>query len=524
MKWLSKKYLWILITIVLFSMLGLIAFQVYWINFSYNIKERQFNYQVNKALSETIRTLETNETIFEISNEVFQLAENEDSVVNRSIRNFDQSKDKYKNDIHTLANRSSVTMNGSQVLKSDSSTNLISLNQVEEEPKEAEAFLNISSGDVKSIIQNKVDNKTLFVEKIVNQILNYNEDIMERLKKVDLKALIDKSLKEHDINIPFEYAIKSNGERKFSTKPFQENSSRSFSKKLFPNNLFNDNDYLQLYIAGRTSFIVRTMIPIILITIMLTFLIIGVVVVNFVIILRQKKLGDVKNDFVNNLTHELKTPIATISLAGQMLSDKDIQATESSIKRYAEIINQEASRLTTQVEKVLQIALIDKGELKLKNVRINLNQLTEKVCKPFIMKVESFNGQLIVNLPKNPAWIYADELHISNIISNLIDNALKYKLDTPIIEVSVLESDTGVKLMVKDNGIGMSKVDQLRIFEKFYRVEGGNIHNIKGFGLGLSYVKKIIDLYKGKIEVKSKLKQGSTFTMTLPKPNFSQQI
>lgn len=524
MKWLSKKYLWILITIVLFSMLGLIAFQVYWITFSYDMKEKQFNYQVKKALSETIRTIETNETIFEISNEVFQLAENEDSVVNRSIRNFDQSKDKYKNDIHTLANRSSVTMNGSQVLKSDSSTNLMSLNQVTEKPKEAEAFLNISTGDVKSIIQNKVDNKTLFVEKIVNQILNYNEDILQRLSKNDLNTLIDKSLKEHDIDIHFEYAIKSNGEWKFETENFRKKSTRTFSKKLFPNNLFNDNDYLEIYIPGRVSFIIRSMIPILLITILLTFLIIGVVVFTFVIILRQKKLGDVKNDFVNNLTHELKTPIATISLAGQMLSDKDIQATQSSIKRYAEIINQEASRLTTQVEKVLQIALIDKGELKLKNVRINLNQLTEKVCKPFIMKIESFNGQLKVNLPKNPVWIYADELHISNIISNLIDNALKYKLDTPVIEVSVVESENGIKLIVKDNGIGMSKVDQLRIFEKFYRVEGGNIHNIKGFGLGLSYVKKIIDLYKGKIEVRSKLKQGSTFTMTLPKPNFSQQI
>lgn len=519
----NKKYIWILVVVILTSMLGLIAIQIYWITNSYTIKEKYFNYQVNKALSQVIKTLETNETIFEISNEVFQLAENKDSVIERSVRNFDQSIDDHKNDIHTIANRSSVTVSGNQVIKLD--TNLaISLNPCTEKKENKNEFLKISSSEVKSIIQNKVDNKTLFVEKIVNQILNYNEDIIDRLSKIDLKKLIDNKLKDHDINIDFEYAINSDGERKFTSKPFKESSSKIYSKKLFPNNLFHDNDFLELYIPGRTSFIVKTMIPIILITIILTFLIIGVVVFNFIIILRQKKLGDIKNDFVNNLTHELKTPIATISLAGQMLSDKDIRSTEASVERYAKIIGQESNRLTKQVEKVLQIALIDKGELKLRNTKINLNQLIEKICRPFILKIENFDGELLIHTPKQPVWIYADELHIGNIINNLLDNALKYKLNTPNINISLLEKENSIEISVTDNGIGMTKIDQLRIFEKFYRVEGGNVHNIKGFGLGLSYVKKIIDLYKGKIEVKSKLHHGSTFTITLPKPDFTHKV
>ncbi len=519
MKWMNRKYLWSFVSVILISMLGLIVIQIYWITNSYTIKEKNFNYQVNKALSETIKSLETEETILEISNEVFQLSENKDSSIDRSIRNLDQSIEKYKDDIHTIGNRSFIAISGNQLIKPDTCLK-ISNNKTEEDNN---PFLKISSREVKSIIQNKVDNKTLFVEKIVNQILNYNEDIIQRLKTVNLKQLINDNLKDHNIDIDFEYAIKSDNKRKFTSKPFKEVSTKIYSKKLFPNNLFHDNDYLELYIPGRTQFIVLTMIPIVLITIILTFLIIGIVILNFIIILRQKKIGDIKNDFVNNLTHELKTPIATISLAGQMLLDKDVRATETNIDRYAKIIKQESSRLTKQVEKVLQIALIDKGELKLKNVKINLNQLIEKVCIPFILKVDRFDGELKINLPEAIIWVYADELHLSNIISNLLDNALKYKLNIPIITVSAQEIDSSIEIKVEDNGIGMSKADQLKIFDKFYRIESGNIHNIKGFGLGLSYVKKIIDLYNGNIQVKSKPNQGSTFIVNLQKPDFQKK-
>ena len=518
----NRKYLKTVMALILLSMIGLISIQIYWISFSYNIKEKYFNYQVNKALSETIKTLETQETIFEISNEVFQIAESKDSIVERSIRNFDQSQNKYKNDPHTIANRSSLIMSGGQTIQSDTNLHISTEVQEAKSIDVENAFLKIPSSDVKEILKNKVNNKTLFVEKIVNQILNYNEDILQRLSRIDVEKIISQNLKEHDINIPFEYAIKTNHERVFSSKPFKETSSKIFSKRLFPNNFFNDKHDLEIYLPGRTSFIVKTMLPIIIISVLLTFLIIGVVVFNFLVIVKQKKLGEIKNDFVNNLTHELKTPIATISLAGQMLSDKDIQATGSMVERYAGIITDESKRLTKQVEKVLQIAMIDKGELKLNNKKICLNEIIERLCIPFTLKVERFEGRLEMNLPDSKIWIYADELHIGNAINNLIDNALKYKLNIPIIQVTLSEEESKVKIEVRDNGIGMNKVEQIRIFEKFYRVEGGNVHNIKGFGLGLSYVKKIIDLYKGEIHVKSKPNNGSIFTILLPKPDFTK--
>ncbi len=519
MNWINRRYLWILVGIILLSMLGLIAIQSYWINNSYHIKEKYFSYQVNNALSEVIAQLETQETVFEISNEVFQMADNKDSLVDRSVNKFDQSLKNYKSDYRTLANRSSVTMSGS-ASKIDTSINYINPHANKKANKEP--FLEISSTDVKDILKNKVDNQTLFVEKIVNQILNYNEDVMKRIEKVDLQALIKKNLNDHDIQIEFEYAIRSDGKIKYSTEAFKEERSKLYSKQLFPNNLFHDSDFLELYIPDRTSFIVRTMIPIIVITIVLTFLIIGLVIFNFIVIVRQKKLGDIKNDFVNNLTHELKTPIATISLAGQMLSDKDIVSSKTSIERYAGIINQEAKRLTDQVEKVLQIALLDKGDIKLKNKKIDLNELVRTAIDSFQIKIDNYHGRLNGNLCNDALWLSIDETHMSNLIHNLLDNALKYREGAPIINIFTAQDEQDIYLTVQDNGIGISKVDQLRIFEKFYRVETGNVHNIKGFGLGLSYVKKIVDIYKGKIEVKSKLKQGSSFTIRLPKPDFSQ--
>ncbi len=520
MKWLSRKYLWVLVLVILISMLGLITIQSYWIVNSYKIKEKSFNYQVNKALSDVIKELETQETIFKISNEAIRLADNKDSLIEQSINTFDDRVSKQNEDLKSVASRSSVVLSGG-LLGLDS--NLIISDIQSSDKKEMSNSINISSSDVKSILKNKVNNQTLFVEKIVNQLINYNEDIVKRLDKVDLQSMIDKSLKNHDIDINFEFAVRSGGKRVCATSDFLQQSSKIYTKKLFPNNLFHDEDYLEIYIPHRTATIVKSMIPIIAISLILTSLIIGIVFYIFFIILKQKKLSEIKNDFVNNLTHELKTPIATISLASQMLSDKDIQASEGNITRYAGIIGEESKRLTKQVEKVLQIALIDKGNLKLKNKKIELNQFIEKIRQSFVLKVEDLGGEIDFNLSKEEIFISADELHLGNVITNLIDNAIKYKSDIPKIKIELGQTANQVFFSVTDNGIGISKVDQLRIFEKFYRVESGNIHNIKGFGLGLSYVKKIVDIYGGNIDVKSKVRQGTCFTVYLPKSDFTNK-
>ena len=510
MKWINKKYLAVLLFVILFSLLGLIIIQVYWITVSYKIKEKSLNYQINKSLENSIKDLETQETVFEISNEVYCFAEKKDSILYNSIKQFNKKAEEYKSNENTIANKSAIIISGEAPLHSDS----INISDNDSTEKDS-AFVKVPIRDIQKILKKQVNNKTLFVEKIVNRLMNYNEDILQRLKKNNLPKILSQNLREHGINIRFEYAIVSNGKCVFKSAPFDINSSNVYSQKLFPNDIYAEN-YLKLYIPRRSQFIIRSMAPIILIATLLTLLIIGVVAFNFFIIIRQKKISDIKNDFVNNLTHELKTPIATIALTGQMLEDKEIQSSQENIRRFAHIINQESDRLSKQVEKVLQLAMLDKGEIKLKESLFDFNQLIIKATDTFKLKVEDFGGSLQLDLCSESLMFFADETHWENLINNLLDNALKYKRETPVIKVSSKKEKENIIIAIEDNGIGIDKKNIPHLFDKFYRVEKGNIHNVKGFGLGLSYVKKIVELYHGEIKVESQLNKGSIFTIYLP--------
>ena len=233
-------------------------------------------------------------------------------------------------------------------------------------------------------------------------------------------------------------------------------------------------------------------------------------------IFKQKKLSDMKTDFINNMTHEFKTPVATISLASEMLKKNDIIDNKDKSLRYAGIIYDENKRLGEQVEKVLQMAVLDKGDFKLNKTTINAHEVIQKVIEKLSLQIESRNGKvnLILNAPH--ANINADEIHFTNIIFNLIDNAIKYSTDVLEITVSTETILGKLHIAITDKGIGMSKDAQKRVFEKFYRVPTGNIHNVKGFGLGLSYVKIMTEAHDGTIDVQSELGKGSTFKIILP--------
>jgi len=510
MKWINKKYLGLLFFVILFSLIGLIIIQVYWIIASYKIKEKNFNYQITKSLEASVKQLETQETIFEISNDVYCFTEKKDSILYNSLQQFNKNAEKYKNAENTIANRSSIILSGESALNADS----INISKKDSSNKD-NSFVKIPAQDIKKILKKQVNNKTLFVEKIVNRLMNYNENILQRLEKVNLSKILLQNLKEHGIDIYFEYAIISKNKCVFQTNSFDINTSNIYTQKLFPNDIYAEN-YIKLFIPNRSQFIIQSMTPIILIASLLTLLIIGVVTFNFYIIIRQKKISDIKNDFVNNLTHELKTPIATIALTGQMLEDEEIQTSKKNIRRFAHIINQESNRLSKQVEKVLQLAMLDKGEIKLKEKLFDFNKLIKKTSEAFSLKVKEFEGEFHINLTDKEILFFGDETHWENVINNLLDNALKYKKDKPIIQINTKKDGNTICISIKDNGIGIDKKNISHIFDKFYRVEKGNIHNVKGFGLGLSYVKKIVDLYQGKIEIESELNKGSTFIIYLP--------
>jgi two-component system phosphate regulon sensor histidine kinase PhoR len=233
-------------------------------------------------------------------------------------------------------------------------------------------------------------------------------------------------------------------------------------------------------------------------------------------VFRQKKLSDMKTDFINNMTHEFKTPVSTILLASEALKDPEIIKDPPRLSRLSGIIYDENNRIGSQVERVLQLAAMEKGDFKLNVNEINLHELIKKVIESISIQVENKKGKITYEPDLSKIMIEGDVLHLSNVLYNLLDNANKYCSVEPDIRISTNNTREGVTIIVEDNGIGMNKEQLSKIFEKFYRVPTGNLHNVKGFGLGLSYVKTIVEMHGGTIKVKSEKNKGSRFEIHLP--------
>jgi two-component system phosphate regulon sensor histidine kinase PhoR len=233
-------------------------------------------------------------------------------------------------------------------------------------------------------------------------------------------------------------------------------------------------------------------------------------------IYRQKKLSEIKNDFINNMTHELKTPIATISLACEALSDPDMRTGEKAISNYVGMIRDENKRLGVLVENVLRTSIFEQGQMKLKVQQFDVHQVVLQAIANIDIQAKARNGQIVTRFYAKNSVVKGDQLHISNVVYNLIDNAMKYSEGSPRVEIETRDEDKYIAVSFKDHGIGISKENQGKIFDKLYRVPTGNIHNVKGFGLGLSYVKGVLEMHGGTVDVDSDIKKGSTFTIHIP--------
>ncbi len=251
-------------------------------------------------------------------------------------------------------------------------------------------------------------------------------------------------------------------------------------------------------------------------TLLITLFIVMMFSLALFIIFKQKRLSEMKNDFVNNMTHELKTPVSTISLASQMLSDRSIPDEQKNLGQISRIIQAESKQLGFQVERVLQMAIFDHGELKLKLEEVNLHDIIDTVAQNFLLQLDKREGKLEFFPEAEDAVVNGDLMHLTNVVSNLLENAIKYTRLKPEISIATRTENDSLVVSVMDNGIGISKEDQKRIFDKFYRVPSGNVHNVKGFGLGLSYVKLIVEQHHGSIKIKSEPGKGSQFDIQLP--------
>jgi len=233
-------------------------------------------------------------------------------------------------------------------------------------------------------------------------------------------------------------------------------------------------------------------------------------------IIRQKKISEMKTDFINNMTHEFKTPVSTIMIASEALKDQEIVADKSRVARLANIIYEENARLGSHIERVLNVARIEKNDFKLEKKPLDVNDMINIVIDSMSLKLQKHEVKLTLNLDAINAIVLADELHFSNLIYNLIDNAIKYSIGTPDITISTANRGGEIVIKVADKGIGMSRDQQTKIFEQFYRIPTGNLHDVKGFGLGLSYVNTIVKRLNGVISVRSEKDKGSDFELKFP--------
>lgn len=277
--------------------------------------------------------------------------------------------------------------------------------------------------------------------------------------------------------------------------------------------------YLMIHFPGKVGYVWRTVLSTVLAAILFTGIILFCFIYTIQVIFTQKKLSKIKSDFINNMTHEFKTPIATISLASDSITNPMVSGNPSKVQRFANIIKQENKRMNNQVEKVLQMALLDKNDFQLKITQVDAHEVIRQAVNNINLRAERKGGKAEAILKASNSFVEADLTHFSNVVNNLLDNAYKYSNDNPEITITTENKSNGINIRIKDNGIGMSKDDLKHIFDKFFRVHTGNLHDVKGFGLGLSYVKAIMNAHKGQISVKSDLGKGSEFTLFFPYVN-----
>jgi len=367
-------------------------------------------------------------------------------------------------------------------------------------------------------------NKFFMARELMEDRMIYLDDKMQRTRvdAAELDSLLrlefeDRSMKAGWVSAiynPYHKELITLNGRDYETE--LQDSKVSFHFELFPDDMHAHPDFLLLYFPNERNYLIGQVWPLVTVSFILIIIIILSFTYTIIIFYRQKKLSALKNDFINNMTHEFKTPVSTISLACEALNDKDIQKSEELYRSYINIISEENRRLGVMAERILQSARMEKGEMQLNRELTDLHEILSEVIRNIGIQIEIKDGQIIKDFNARNSMVEVDRMHLVNVVQNLMDNANLYTPVKPQIIVSTRDANDGVIFSIQDNGIGISKADQKKIFEKLYRVPEGNIHNFKGFGLGLSYVKFVVEQHGGTIRLESELKKGTKFDIFLP--------
>lgn len=496
------------------ALLGLIGMQSYWIRQAVRIRQEEFGELVHNSLVKISFQLENKEIRKHIMRELGFPSDSSD-FLSQATTGAEEKNPQRK----LQRNRMPVTYYDYYAEQFSAEINITQGDGETAfsggtDPGEKISGARIQSRSSHSLVRRK----SVMVQNIVNEMMRNEQDIRRRINVPLLAAALREEFTAHGIPLAFCFAVRNDRNQLILASENYDSTLRSerYTVRLFPNDVVGKPYFLEVFFPEQPAYLRHATGLVSISAMAVSLLIIFLFGLTLYVIFRQKKLSEIKTDFINNMTHELKTPISTISLASQMLSDPSIPPEAKNISHIAGIIKNESKRLSYQVEKVLQMSVFDRGKIPLKIKTVNMHELIESIISNFKIQVKKREGTINWLFQAAHSRVNGDELHLTNVIVNLLENALKYCDKTPEILVTTENQKRFLKVSVRDNGIGISKENLRKVFEKFYRVPTGNVHNVKGFGLGLSYVKKIVEEHGGEVGVESEPGKGSVFYIMLP--------
>lgn len=512
----KKPFFSILIILMTFSIIGLVVVQLYWLNQAFRAGENEFNSHVLKAMDETVQFVNQNElnqyyTLFNETRKTMKDSVNAPQVITSQIES-DSANVKYVYLTRYMMDKVALPVSG---MYNDS------LNVTEMYSAERTIKLRKDSNvqhfqpiDVNLESEFKDANYTL--ERFARFDAG-NKPISRRINLNKLDSIFSAKLTKWNIDSPFELGVMNADSVTVAmkTKNFLQ-TDQNYLLPLFYDREDNPSYYLSVYLPDKKQSIFSTISALFAVTILFTLIILGIYAASVYFMLRQRQISQMKTDFMNNMTHEFKTPLATISVATDALKSKMVSANPEKVHHYANLIKQENKRMNNQVEMVLRMSKLERNEIRLDTHRVHVNDLVRDSVDSIRLIVENRNGIIFENYKAQKDELSVDTFHLGNIILNVLDNANKYSREKPQISIETYNVNDNYVIKVTDNGIGMSKHVLSKIFEKFYREETGNIHNVKGHGLGLAYVKHIVELHGGEVDVESEKDKGSSFYIKLP--------
>ncbi|KDN56398.1 sensor histidine kinase [Flavobacterium seoulense] len=524
----NKLFFRFLVLLMSLSLIGIILVQVYWFNTSFNNNDEQFKYHVTQVIDNVAEKLEKQEEysfyekINQIKDSTGKLPQKEDLLEILFVqRNTKTNKTIiYKNSISS----EKYDFNGSLLDKKFNSDGFRSFSS----KRQTEVYNNNNAIDNSTLNKSLIPDQSFKKEGTLDALnkfqlqISYKDyastlSIEERISKEKLRSLLKKELEEHGVKTKFEFAIQNNGtDTKVKSDNYNFDKESTYSVPILADNEGNEKYRLSVDFPNKKRFLFSELISITILSIVFTLIIVIAYTSALSQLIRQRQISEIKTDFINNMTHEFKTPIATINLALDAIKNPKIIEDKEKVFRYLQMIRDENKRMHAQVENVLRISKLEKKELDIEKGSSNVEEVIYDAIEHVNLILQDRGGEINNHFDAARTTVLINEVHFTNVIVNILENAIKYSPEAPKIDIYTENIKDMILIKVKDQGLGMSKVAQKRVFEKFYREHTGDLHNVKGHGLGLAYVKRIVEDHNGQVYVESEKGKGSTFIIKLP--------